>query len=278
MVLHYANLAASAGGVDAFLIGSELKALTRVRSASGVYPAVTALVDARRRRQGDPRRGHARHLWRRLDRIRRPCGRRAASEVRFPLDPLWASPAIDAVGIDYYAPLSDWRDTADQLDRALDRRRSTSAAISPAIFAPARPTTGSTPTTTARDAQTRTPITDGLGKPWMFRAKDLVELVGATRITSASAARSLPSPTAWAPQSKPIWLTEIGCPAVDKGANQPSVFPDPKSAEAGLPHFSSGGRDDLIQRRYLEACWRLRSGLRRERGDQPGLAASMAGA
>ena len=55
------------------------------------------------------------------------------------------------------------------------------------------------------------------------------------------------------PQGKPIWFTEIGCPAVDKGANQPSVFPDPKSSEAGLPYFSNGTRDDLIQRRYLEA-------------------------
>ena len=35
-------LAAAAGGVDAFLIGSELRGLTRVRSASGVYPAVDA--------------------------------------------------------------------------------------------------------------------------------------------------------------------------------------------------------------------------------------------
>jgi hypothetical protein len=44
MILHYADLAAGAGGVDAFLIGSELGSLTRVRSASGVYPAVAALV------------------------------------------------------------------------------------------------------------------------------------------------------------------------------------------------------------------------------------------
>jgi hypothetical protein len=55
------------------------------------------------------------------------------------------------------------------------------------------------------------------------------------------------------PQSKPIWLTETGCPAVDKGANQPSVFPDPKSSAGGYPHFSNGSRDDLIQRRYLQA-------------------------
>src|SRR5690606_671678 len=34
MVLHYANLAAQAGGVDAFVVGSELMGVTRVRSAS----------------------------------------------------------------------------------------------------------------------------------------------------------------------------------------------------------------------------------------------------
>src|SRR5690606_32020829 len=42
-VLHYAHLAKAAGGVDAFLIGSEMVALTRVQSAPGVYPAVAAL-------------------------------------------------------------------------------------------------------------------------------------------------------------------------------------------------------------------------------------------
>ncbi len=46
---------------------------------------------------------------------------------------------------------------------------------------------------------------------------------------------------------------EIGCPAVDKGANQPNVFIDPKSSESAFPYFSRGTRDDLIQRRYLRA-------------------------
>jgi hypothetical protein len=46
---------------------------------------------------------------------------------------------------------------------------------------------------------------------------------------------------------------EIGCPAVDKGANQPNVFVDPKSSESALPYFSRGVRDDLMQRRYLKA-------------------------
>ena len=55
------------------------------------------------------------------------------------------------------------------------------------------------------------------------------------------------------PQGKPLWLMELGCPAVDKGANQPNVFVDPKSSETALPYFSRGTRDDLMQRRYLRA-------------------------
>ncbi len=46
---------------------------------------------------------------------------------------------------------------------------------------------------------------------------------------------------------------ELGCPAVDKGGNQPNVFYDPKSAESSLPYFSRGTRDDLMQRRYARA-------------------------
>lgn len=45
----------------------------------------------------------------------------------------------------------------------------------------------------------------------------------------------------------------MGCPAADKGANQPNLFYDPKSSESALPHFSDGSRDDLIQRRAIEA-------------------------
>ena len=56
------------------------------------------------------------------------------------------------------------------------------------------------------------------------------------------------------PESKPIRFTEIGCPAVDRGPNQPNVFYDPKSAESFLPYFSRGWRDDAVQRRFLEAA------------------------
>ncbi len=61
------------------------------------------------------------------------------------------------------------------------------------------------------------------------------------------------SPTGWTPEMKRFWFTELGCGAVDKGANQPNVFVDAKSAESGRPHFSVGARSDSQQRRFLEA-------------------------
>ncbi|MBF9031929.1 hypothetical protein HKCCE3408_16130 [Rhodobacterales bacterium HKCCE3408] len=55
------------------------------------------------------------------------------------------------------------------------------------------------------------------------------------------------------PQFDAAWCDEFGCPAVDKGTNQPNLFRDPKSSESALPHFSSGARDDVIQAQYLRA-------------------------
>ncbi|WP_353642134.1 glycoside hydrolase TIM-barrel-like domain-containing protein [Mesorhizobium sp. WSM2239] len=55
------------------------------------------------------------------------------------------------------------------------------------------------------------------------------------------------------PQFDAAWCDELGCPAVDKGPNQPNVFPDPKSAENAIPYFSGAGRSDLAQQRFLEA-------------------------
>ena len=42
-ILHYAHLCALAGGIDAFLIGSEMIGLTQIRGAGHRYPAVAAL-------------------------------------------------------------------------------------------------------------------------------------------------------------------------------------------------------------------------------------------
>ena len=251
LVLHSAALCKAAGGVDAFIIGSELVGLTRVRSAAGVYPAVTKLVAlaAQVRALLGPavKIGYAAdwteygaHV---LD---------GGAEVRFPLDPLWADANIDFVGIDYYPPVADWRDGSDHLDagdwpsgRDLDYLKAGFGAGEAYdwYYADAQ----------ARDAQQRTPISDGAySKPWIYRAKDIanwwshahVERVGGVETTT----------TAWAAASKPVWLTEIGCPAVDKGANAPNLFPDARSSEGGYPPFSHRTRDDLLQARFLEAA------------------------
>jgi len=119
MILHYAALAASSGGVDAFLIGSELKALTRVRSASGVYPAVARLATLAADVKAILGSGTLVTYGADWTEYGAHVVTPDASEVRFPLDLLWASSSIDVVGIDYYAPLADWRDGAAHLDRAL---------------------------------------------------------------------------------------------------------------------------------------------------------------
>lgn len=250
LVLHYAHLALAAGGVDAFVIGSELVGLTRVRGADGGYPAVAAL----RALAADVRAvlGPGVKLTYGADWTEYGADvREDGAEIRFPLDALWADPAIDAVGIDFYPPLQDWRDGADHADLA--QARSATDRNAP------RDGLGSGPDfdwfyagEADRLAQIRTPITDGAyGKPWIFRAKDLVGWWSNPHVERSGGLET--GATAWLPAGKPVWLTETGIPAVDKGANGPNVFPDPKSAESALPPFSSGGRDDLVQVRGLEA-------------------------
>ncbi|MEA2943247.1 MAG: hypothetical protein QOD09_3776 [Bradyrhizobium sp.] len=249
MILHYANLVASAGGVDAFLIGSELRALTRVRSGAGVYPAVNALAAL----AADVKAivGSSTLVTYGADWTEYGADVIDASEVRFPLDPLWASPAIGAVGIDYYAPLADWRDEAGHRDLSV----ASSTYDLGYLGGNVRGGEGYDwyyADDAARASQARTDIVDGLGKPWVFRSKDIWNWWANLHYERVAHAELI-TPTAWIPRSKPIWFTEVGCPAVDKGANQPSVFPDPKSSENHLPYFSNGARDDLIQRRALQA-------------------------
>ncbi len=186
------------------------------------------------------------------------------SEVRFPLDPLFASDDIDAVGIDYYPPISDWRDGPDHADLAAAR------SVHDVEYLRARLGGGEAfdwyyATASERASQTRRPITDGAyDKPWIFRAKDLVSWWSNPHVERVDGVEI--RTTAWAPKSKPIWLTEIGIPAADKGPNGPNVFPDPKSSESAYPPFSRGVRDDLAQARGLEAM------LSRFDPEQPGFA------
>ncbi|ESR22804.1 baseplate multidomain protein megatron [Lutibaculum baratangense] len=252
-ILHMATLA-KAGGADAFAIGSEMVGMTTVRSGASTYPFVEALrglaAEARTILGPGVKIGYAAD-WSEYHSHRPGDG---SGDVFFHLDPLWADDNIDFVGIDNYLPLADWRDGTEHLD-----------------FDPDGPTTiydrdylranveggeyydwfYASPAD--REAQARTSIADTAhGEHWVFRNKDIRNWWANAHHDRPGGARQAGA-TAWVPQSKPVWFTEVGCPAADKGANQPNVFWDPKSSESFLPHFSSGARDDAMQRAYLEA-------------------------
>jgi len=178
-----------------------------------------------------------------------------SGDVFFHLDPLWADPEIDFVGIDNYMPLSDWRDGFDHLDAADSWPAIYDRAYLQANIAGGEGFDWFYASAADRSAQVRTPITDGAaGKPWVFRYKDLRAWWSNQHYDRPGGVESA-TPTAWVPQSKPIRFTELGCPAIDRGTNQPNVFFDPKSSESFTPHFSRGWRDDAIQRAYLEASY-----------------------
>jgi len=252
MILHYAHLAQLAGGVETLLIGSELRGLNRLRRSVDVFPFVDALVglaaDVRAIAGAGTKITYAAD-WSEYSGFQPPD---APGDKLFHLDPLWASAAIDAVGIDNYMPLSDWRDGDNHADAAL--------AASPhdlgylqANIAGGEGFDWFYASEADRQAGNRTPITDGsYNEPWIYRYKDLVSWWGEAHYNRIGGVRAA-SATGWVPQAKPVWFTELGCGAVDKGTNLPSAFGDPKSAENALPHFSSGAPDTLIQRQFLRA-------------------------
>jgi hypothetical protein len=173
MVLHYAHLCDAAGGVDDFVIGTELRGLTWIRSSATSYPAVTKLRtlagDVKSIVGAGTRIGYAAD-WSEYFGHHPDDG---TGDVFFHLDPLWADMNIDFIGIDNYMPLSDWRDGHDHLD-AQDGW----ASIYDRDYLMSNVQGGEGydffyASTADRESQTRTPITDGQGKPWVFRYKDL---------------------------------------------------------------------------------------------------------
>jgi hypothetical protein len=263
MILHYAHLCKAAGGVDAFLIGSEMRGLTTVQSAPASYPAVQAFrdlaADVRSVLGASSKLSYAadwsEYFGHHPDDEPGDPGSDPGQAVFFHLDPLWADPEIDFVEIDNYMPLSDWRDGWDHLDAAAGWPAIYDRGYLQANVAGGEGFDWFYASDADRVAQLRTPITDGAhGKPWVFRFKDLRAWWSNPHFDRPGGVESA-TPTPWIPQSKPIRFTEAGCPAIDRGTNQPNVFFDPKSAESRVPHFSRGWRDDAIQRAYLEATW-----------------------
>ncbi|SIO34766.1 Putative phage tail protein [Rhodovulum sp. ES.010] len=255
MVLHYAFLCAAAGGVDAFLIGTEMRGLTTIRSGASAYPAVQAFRDLAADVRSILGAGTAISYaadWSEYFGHQPGDG---SGDVFFHLDPLWADGNVDFIGIDNYMPLSDWRDGFEHADAAEGWPAIYDRAYLQANIAGGEGFDWFYSSAADRSAQVRSAIMDGTaGKPWVFRYKDLRSWWSNPHYDRPGGVES-GTPTAWAPESKPIWFTELGCPAIDRGSNQPNVFFDPKSSESFVPYFSRGWRDDAIQRAYLEATY-----------------------
>ena len=250
-ILHYAALCKAAGNVASFCIGSEMRSLTQIRDETGAFPAVSALVnlaaDVRSILGGGVMIGYAAD-WSEYFGYRPDDG---SGDLFFHLDPLWADPNIDFVGIDNYMPISDWRDGDEHLD-------ADAGSIYDLDYLRANIEGGEGfdwyyASDQDRVDQLRTPITDdGYGEPWVYRYKDIRSWWSQPHHNRIAGVRQ-PLPTDWVPQSKPVWFTELGCAAINKATNQPNKFLDPKSSESAPPYFSDGRRDDYIQMQYLRA-------------------------
>jgi GTA TIM-barrel-like domain/Putative phage tail protein len=217
---HYANLMQNK--VDAFVIGSELIGLTKVTSSAGVYPAVNALVAL-------------------AASVKTTMG--AATKITYAadwseyhhtdggwynLDPLWASPNIDMIGIDAYFPLTN----APQSQLGYNLQNVINGWDS-----------GEGYDFYFTDGSRTTTASLGAAYAWKninwFWSNDHYNPNGVK--------------TAWVPGSKKIWFTEYGFPSVDGASNQPNVFYDPTSSESYFPRFSSGLVDFRAQRTAITA-------------------------
>lgn len=225
-VVHYANLLADK--IDAIAVGSELVGLTSVHNGASVhrsFPAVNALVSLAATVKGIVGAGikvtyaadwseyhHADGGW-------------------YNLDPLWASPNIDVIGIDAYFPLTN----APQNEVGYD---------SEAIAAGWESGEGFEwyYSDVARTVQT--PLEA------KYAWKNIAWFWSHTHINPDG------NSTPWVPESKKIWFTEYGFPSVDGATNQPNVFYDPSSSESYFPRFSQGRIDFRAQRAGIAATLR----------------------
>lgn len=218
-ILHYANL--TKDYVDAFVIGSEMVALNAITSGAGVYPAVAEFVSLAASVKAVVGSGVKVTYASDWSEYHHAVG------GWYHLDPLWSSPNIDVVGIDAYFPLTD----APQSELGYD-----------AELARAGWTSGEGYDWYYSDSSRTVKVNFG-GPEYAWKNLDWWWRNNHTNPDS--------SVTAWVPESKPIWFTELGFPSVDGATNQPNVFYDPNSSENGFPYHSLGRVDYRAQRMGL---------------------------
>ena len=289
-ILHYAHLCAAAAGTmttpakfKRFYIGSEMVGVTRIRStasstatASTVYPGVNAMVSLLEevRALFDAAGLTSVELsyaadWSEYMSHRPDDG---SGDVYYNMDAIWGHADCDHVSFDNYLPISDWRDgtTHEDYGTGSDSYGNAKAEnIYDLTYLKGQIEGGELfdwyyASSADRDAQTRTAVSS-----WTYAQKNIRSWWTNTHKsrpggTEDGAVVALDngsggSAATWSAAAKRIAFSEFGCPAIDKGPNQPNVFYDPDSSESAVPYYSSSLRDDMIQRRYLEAMltyWR----------------------
>ncbi len=220
---HYADLVKTK--VDAFIIGSEFKGLTKLTDTPGNYPAVNEFVNLAatvKSNVGSSVKVTYAADW---------------SEYHhtdggwYHMDPLWASSNIDFIGIDAYFPLTDSNSQIYDIDEIK-----------------AGWTSGEGYDWYYSDIGR----TSKLNLSPQYAWKNLSWFWNNTHVNPGGAA------TAWTPQLKKIWFTEYGFPSVDCATNQPNVFFDPSTSSSALPYYSRGRVDMRAQRAGIaatEAQW-----------------------
>jgi hypothetical protein len=222
-ILHYARLVKDK--VDAFIIGSEMIGLTRVRDGNS-FPAVDALIDLAKQVKeivGDRVKVTYAADWSEYHHTEKGW---------YNLDPLWASEYIDFIGIDAYFPLSNERKAFYDEEKIVQGWQSGE---------------GYEYYYSDDKKSKKRPL-----KP-DYAWKNIKYWWENEHINPDG------NKSPWVPKSKKIWFTEIGFPSVDLASNQPNVFYSPDSVESNFPFHSNGRVDFVAQRQALSATekyWR----------------------
>lgn len=213
-ILHYANLVK--GKVDAFVIGSEMKGITKL-SVGQRFLAVDELIDLAKQ-------------------VKNILGKDVVvtyaadwSEYHHTeggwhhLDPLWSSAHIDVVGIDAYFPISD--NTNSYISKAQIKKGWQEGEGYNFYY---------------QDGEKKSLSAD-------YAWKNLEHWWQSEHYNPDS------QKTSWQPKSKKIWFTELGFASIDKCSNQPNIFYDPKCSDGGVPKGSHAEVNFSLQKRALAA-------------------------
>ncbi|KIE04483.1 hypothetical protein NF27_HQ00210 [Candidatus Jidaibacter acanthamoeba] len=224
-ILHYARLVK--GKVDAFIIGSELKNLTSVKTKDNNFPTVEELINLAAKVKvilGEEVKVSYAADWSEYHH---------SDEGWHHLDDLWASPHIDFIGIDAYFPLSNEKHSVYDVEKLMKGWESGEGYDF--YYLDSAKKEGKA----------------GLSPEWAWKN---IKYWWENEHHNPNGKK-----TSWVPKSKKIWFTEYGFPSITCASNQPNVFYDPSTSESNVPIHSDASIDLFAQRAAIEATekkWR----------------------